>query len=172
MERAAQEVPAAGGVAEAVTGEIRVLEDRCGTCVLNPARTAIRLPVGRRAEFISQTRAEQDGFVVCHRTFGEDVPPGTREAMCRGYVNAYGLPPAVREALDRGIGHLVEVPDPLAAGKDRPEEEQDRYRQWLATGEVECAACGTTVRCANLESLPDHRCTERQRARRSPLPGN
>ncbi|RST09026.1 hypothetical protein EF910_02125 [Streptomyces sp. WAC07149] len=133
-ESAAQQAPAAGGVADAVTGEIRVLEDRCGTCVLNPAPTAISLPAGRRAEFIRQTRADEDGFVVCHRTFGDDVPRGTREAMCRGYVQAYGLPPAVQEALALGIGHVVEVPDPLAAGKRRPEEEQG-----AAAGRAEAA---------------------------------
>ncbi|WP_185899751.1 hypothetical protein [Streptomyces sp. WAC07061] len=159
-------------MADAVTGEIRVLAYRCGTCVLNPGRTAIPLPAGRRTDFIRQTRAEEDGFVVCHRTFGDDVPPGTREAMCRGYVNAYGLPPAVRKALDLGIGHLVEVPDALAPGKDMPEDEQDWYRQWLVTGELECADCGTTVQCTNLESLPPHRCAERQQARRSLLPGD
>ncbi|MER7338889.1 hypothetical protein ABT403_13710 [Streptomyces sp. NPDC000075] len=68
--------------------------------------------------------ADDDGFVVCHRTFGDDVPPGTCEAMCRGYIDAFGLPPFVQEALDTGVGRLVEVSDPLAAARETPEEEQ------------------------------------------------
>jgi hypothetical protein len=47
------------------------------------------------------------------------------------------------------------------------EEDQDWHKEWLATGYLECSDCGTRVRCANLESLPPHRCTERQRARRA-----
>ncbi|GAA1592897.1 hypothetical protein [Streptomyces globosus] len=112
--------PAPAGVADPATGEIRILARRCTTCVLNPARTAIPLPDGRRAEFVRGARDDEDGYVVCHKTFGDGVPPGTREAMCRGYIDAYGLPPAVRKALDLGIGHLEEVPEPCApAGRDK-----------------------------------------------------
>ncbi|MFD0352923.1 hypothetical protein ACFVHW_04125 [Streptomyces sp. NPDC127110] len=162
----AQQAPAyEGGVADRATGEIRILKDRCGTCVLNPAATAIPLGPGRRQEFVNKARAEENGYVVCHNTYGDEVPPGTRKAICRGFVKAYGLPPIMLMVLAMGNGHLVEVPDPMAA-KQQPEEMQDWYRHWLATGEVECADCGTTVRCENLETLPDHRCTERQRARR------
>ncbi|MEU6211843.1 hypothetical protein ABZ891_18295 [Streptomyces sp. NPDC047023] len=113
--------PEPAGVADLATGEIRILARRCTTCVLNPARTAIPLPPGRRAEFVREARDDEDGYVVCHQIFGEDAPAGTRAAMCRGYVNAYGLPPAVQDALDLGIGHLVEVPDPgTADAGDRP----------------------------------------------------
>ncbi|THA77816.1 hypothetical protein [Streptomyces sp. A0592] len=105
----------APGVADPATGEIRILARRCTTCVLNPARTAIPLPPGRREEFVREARYAEDGYVVCHQTFGDDVPPGTRAAICRGYANAYDLPPAVQEALDLGIGHLVEVPEPAPA---------------------------------------------------------
>lgn len=40
------------------------------------------------------------------------------------------------------------------------------YEEWFRTGKTRCDDCGTLVRCTNLESLPPHRCTERQRARR------
>ncbi|MFE6848311.1 hypothetical protein [Streptomyces sp. NPDC057686] len=121
----------APGVADPATGEIRILEDRCTTCVLNPARTAIPLPAGRRAEFVREARDDEQAYVVCHKTFGEDAPPGTREAMCRGYINAYGLPPAVRAALDFGIGHLVEVPKP---GTGTPPDGHRHGRAGAAAG--------------------------------------
>ncbi|MFJ3882414.1 hypothetical protein ACIPW5_33845 [Streptomyces sp. NPDC090077] len=156
-----------GGVADRDSGEIRVLEDRCSSCVLNPAHRAIPLPAGRRRSFIEQARAADDGYVVCHSTFGDGIPPGTRPAMCRGFVDAYGLPPIVQEAVAVGIARLVDVPDPMAAAKDLPEQEQPWYRSWLETGTLECADCRTRVRCDNLESLPQHHCTERQRARRA-----
>lgn len=47
------------------------------------------------------------------------------------------------------------------------DEDQAWYQEWLATGRLECSDCGTSVRCDNLESLPPHRCTERQQARRA-----
>lgn len=34
--------------------------------------------------------------------------------------------------------HLVEVPDPPAATRQGPEEEQE-YRKWLVTGALDCA---------------------------------
>ncbi|MCX5000971.1 hypothetical protein [Streptomyces longwoodensis] len=39
-------------------------------------------------------------------------------------------------------------------------------RDWYRTGRIQCADCGTSVRTRTLETLPKHRCTERQRARR------
>ncbi|MFK4122333.1 hypothetical protein [Streptomyces longwoodensis] len=39
-------------------------------------------------------------------------------------------------------------------------------RDWYRTGRIQCADCGTSVRTQTLETLPEHRCTERQRARR------
>lgn len=44
---------------------------------------------------------------------------------------------------------------------DRMDEES-----WFLTGKVRCADCGTTVRARTLESLPEHRCSERRRSRR------
>ncbi|CAK7288556.1 hypothetical protein [Streptomyces misionensis] len=38
---------------------------------------------------------------------------------------------------------------------------------WERTGRIRCADCGAMVRTQTLETLPAHRCTERQRARRA-----
>ncbi|MEU2358605.1 hypothetical protein ABZ599_37535 [Streptomyces misionensis] len=48
----------------------------------------------------------------------------------------------------------------------RAEADQIEVVDWERTGRIQCADCGTMVRTQTLESLPAHRCTERQRARR------
>lgn len=44
---------------------------------------------------------------------------------------------------------------------------ENEERDWQRTGRIPCSDCGTMVRTRTLESLPEHRCTERQRARRA-----
>lgn len=39
-------------------------------------------------------------------------------------------------------------------------------RDWYRTGRIPCHDCGTTVRTKTLETLPEHRCIQRQQARR------
>ncbi|MCX5000968.1 hypothetical protein [Streptomyces longwoodensis] len=48
----------------------------------------------------------------------------------------------------------------------RVEADEAEALDWQRTGRIQCADCGTSVRTQTLESLPEHRCTERQRARR------
>ncbi|MEW2615132.1 hypothetical protein AB0937_34110 [Streptomyces sp. NPDC047880] len=102
-------------VADPTTGEIRLLEDRCTTCVLNPAASAAPLRPGRRQQFIREVR-DCGGQIVCHSTVSPVVPDDFPAAMCRGFVDAYGLPQAAREAIELGVGHIVEVPDPTRTG--------------------------------------------------------
>ncbi|MFC8220400.1 hypothetical protein ACFUTY_19770 [Streptomyces sp. NPDC057362] len=102
-------------VADPETGEIRLLEDRCTTCVLNPAASAVPLRPGRRQQFIREVR-DCGGQIVCHSTMPPVVPEGFPAAMCRGFVDAYGLPQAVQEAIELGVGRIVEVPDPKRTG--------------------------------------------------------
>ncbi|MFD7995534.1 hypothetical protein [Streptomyces mexicanus] len=52
---------------------------------------------------------------------------------------------------------------------DRLHEEaliENEERDWYRTGQIRCVDCDTMVRTRTLETLPPHRCTERQRARR------
>lgn len=56
---------------------------------------------------------------------------------------------------------------------DRLHEEalaEDEERTWQQTGRIRCSDCGTSVRTATLVSLPDHRCSQRQAARRTTGP--
>jgi hypothetical protein len=43
----------------------------------------------------------------------------------------------------------------------------EEEREWERTGLIRCSDCGTRVRTRTLESLPEHRCIERQQANRS-----
>ncbi|MFH8254201.1 DUF6354 family protein [Streptomyces roseolus] len=99
-------------VADPGTGEIRVLSRKCDTCVLNPAATAVPLAPGRRKAFIEEARAHEDGSVICHSTLPPAAPPGTLAAMCRGFVDAYGLPAAAVEAIAHHGAHTREVDPP------------------------------------------------------------
>ncbi|BDM74929.1 hypothetical protein HEK616_84160 (plasmid) [Streptomyces nigrescens] len=94
-------------VADPETGEIRVLKDRCTTCVLNPAESAAPLAPGRLKQFVTETR-EADGHIICHSTLSPCAAEGTPAAMCRGFVDAYGLPTAAQLAIRAGFGNLVE----------------------------------------------------------------
>lgn len=44
----------------------------------------------------------------------------------------------------------------------RPPDDYDPAADFAATGSVLCDDCGTRVRPRTLESLPPHRCAERQ----------
>ncbi|MYS32899.1 hypothetical protein GT025_01980 [Streptomyces sp. SID4920] len=98
-------------MADPATGEIRLLEDRCTTCVLNPAAAAAPLRPGRLQQLIREVQ-DCGGQIVCHSTLRPVVPEGFPAAMCRGFIDAYGLPLAAQEAIELGVGHIVEVPDP------------------------------------------------------------
>ncbi|MDX3183503.1 hypothetical protein ACN6LF_001849 [[Kitasatospora] papulosa] len=44
--------------------------------------------------------------------------------------------------------------------------DENEERDWYRTGRIPCHDCGTTVRTETLETLPEHRCSQRQQARR------
>lgn len=109
-------------VADLETGEIRVLSRKCDTCVLNPAATAAPLAPGRRKAFVEEVR-DDGGHVVCHSTLHPAVPRDYPAAMCRGFVDAYGLPKAAVEAVEHFGAHILEVdPPPKRPDRDLPAE--------------------------------------------------
>ncbi|WP_329142892.1 hypothetical protein OIU91_04395 [Streptomyces sp. NBC_01456] len=48
----------------------------------------------------------------------------------------------------------------------RDEADLQEEREWQRTGRIRCSDWGTIVRTETLETLPDHRCSQRQQARR------
>lgn len=68
------------------TGRLRMLSEKCSTCIMRPANDGrINLRAGRLKEFIDSA-LDNDSYVVCHSTlYREDVKP----AICRGFADAY-----------------------------------------------------------------------------------
>lgn len=90
------------------TMRLRMLSEKCSSCILRPARDGrILLSPDRLKEFID-TAVETDSYVVCHSTlYREDVKP----AICRGFADAYDTR-ALR--MGRLLG-FEEVPPPAVA---------------------------------------------------------
>lgn len=44
---------------------------------------------------------------------------------------------------------------------------ENEERDWQRTGVIPCSDCGARVHAITLDSLPEHRCTERQLAHRT-----
>nr|WP_239085253.1 hypothetical protein [Streptomyces halstedii] len=108
-------------VADPETGEIRVLSRKCDTCVLDPAATAAPLRQGRRKAFVEKT-LDGGGHVVCHSTTFPAVPHDYPAAMCRGFVDAYGLPAAAAETVADLGAHIREVDPPREPRRTPPTE--------------------------------------------------
>lgn len=67
------------------TFRLRMLSERCSTCVMRPAGERIAIGNQRTREFI-RTALESESYVVCHSTlYRDDVAP----AICRGFADAY-----------------------------------------------------------------------------------
>lgn len=85
-------------------GMIHVVSEKCGTCVLRPGNL-MHLQEGRLKDLI-ETNLRADTAFACHQTI---YGGAEQEALCRGYVDAYGdsVTP-VRVA--RLFGAIKEVP--------------------------------------------------------------
>lgn len=91
--------------------------------MLNPAATAVPLQPGRRKAFIEetgQTTATSSATAPCPPA----VPPGAPAAMCRGFVDAYGLPEAVGEAIHDFGARLVEVEPPQKSSRSQTADDK------------------------------------------------
>lgn len=66
-------------------GRIHILSERCTTCVFRPGNL-MHLPPGRLQDLVESNRAADTAF-ACHQTIYGQTPD---EALCRGYVDAYG----------------------------------------------------------------------------------
>lgn len=68
------------------TLRLRMLSEKCSTCILRPASDGrIPLRAGRLKEFLDEA-LESESYVVCHSTlYRDDVKP----AICRGFADSY-----------------------------------------------------------------------------------
>ncbi|MFE7113959.1 hypothetical protein ACFU99_00830 [Streptomyces sp. NPDC057654] len=110
-------------VADEQTGEIRVLEDECTTCIFRPDSPFHHgqpggVQSGRIAR-MTQEAIQNQGHIVCHNTIGTE-----KGAICRGFADRWGKHSlAIR--LGTALGTLTEVPDPKEDTSDLTDSTRD-----------------------------------------------
>lgn len=87
-------------------GKVHVLSEKCATCIFRPGNL-MSLEPGRVKGMVDGSLAENTA-ITCHATLYQSEVP---EALCRGFVDAYGdRSPVLRMA--QAMGVLEEVPPP------------------------------------------------------------
>lgn len=69
-------------------GRLHVLAERCSTCVFRPGNL-MHLSEGRLAD-LAKSNLDAESALVCHKTLPYGDHPEMGEALCRGFVDAYG----------------------------------------------------------------------------------
>lgn len=91
-------------VADPARREVRVMAERCRSCIYRP--DGLQLEPGALAR-LTRTTAQAEGHLVCHETW-MDVEQDVPGAICRGYLDASGdRSLAVRIA--HALGRIVDV---------------------------------------------------------------
>lgn len=70
------------------TGRLRVMEDKCSTCIFRPGNLMYLTP-GRVAQMVEETRADPYGHITCHHTLPWADPRQEKGAVCRGWWDGY-----------------------------------------------------------------------------------
>lgn len=107
------------GVCDPDTGKVRVLDDKCGTCVFRP-HNLMRLRPGRLRSMV-QEAVDNGTWITCHTTLPYHPDHPGWSAVCRGFFDAHRhqsqmLRIAVR--LDRIVEVSLPAPSPLGAHDD------------------------------------------------------
>lgn len=103
-------------VVDRTTGKVRVLSEKCATCLLRPGsghdpetiRTVIR------------ANLEAGGALTCHETLPYGPYPEFGEAVCRGFYESYRDQSQALQIAERLIGFTEVEPPP---DPRNPEEE-------------------------------------------------
>ncbi|MFD5319402.1 hypothetical protein [Streptomyces sp. NPDC127098] len=97
-------------VADALTGDVRVLAERCSTCILRPGNPYRRTMPQTVRDMIAEAAAVE-GHVTCHKTLPGVAPAGVEPAICRGYADAHGHR-SLALRFGAALGTLRELPPP------------------------------------------------------------
>jgi len=85
---------------------IRVLSERCATCILGGEKSITpHLARGRLKDLVERAA---DGHIPCHSTLSNTDP---HAAVCRGWYEAFGAQSNYMRVMER-LGGVVEVPLP------------------------------------------------------------
>ncbi|MFI8932486.1 hypothetical protein ACIG3E_33080 [Streptomyces sp. NPDC053474] len=97
-------------VADESTGEVRVLSERCSTCIFRPGNPFRTTMPSRIRDMVADAVAE-GGHVTCHSTLPGSAPADVAPAICRGFADTYGHR-SLALRLGAAVGTLREVPPP------------------------------------------------------------
>lgn len=101
-------------ILDAETGKPRLLDDKCETCIFRPGNP-MRLKPGRVRGMVRDAIGG-GGYITCHATLtGPHNPTRTRNAICRGFYDAYAHLSNVLRVFGR-LGGFTEVAPPPKEG--------------------------------------------------------
>ncbi|MFJ4276264.1 hypothetical protein ACIP29_37625 [Streptomyces coelicoflavus] len=83
------DAPACVPVADEATGEIRLLSERCSTCIFRPGNP-FRTTMPERIRSMVADAVVDEGHVTCHSTLPGSAPAAAEPAICRGFADTYG----------------------------------------------------------------------------------
>lgn len=96
-------------VVDSATGYLRVLSERCSTCIFR-AGNPMHLEPDRLQKMIHQALGNGD-WIICHQTLSYGDNPDCGGAICRGFFDGYGNLSTLI-LLARMYDVIVEVPPP------------------------------------------------------------
>ncbi|MFH8993222.1 hypothetical protein [Streptomyces sp. NPDC017940] len=97
-------------VADETDGEIRLLSERCSTCIFRPGNS-LRTTMPERIRSMVADAVAAEGHVTCHATLPGSTPAGVEPAICRGFADTYGGRSLALRFGD-ALGLIREVPPP------------------------------------------------------------
>jgi hypothetical protein len=97
-------------VADEATGEVRLLSERCSTCIFRPGNPFRATMPARVRNMIADAVADE-GHVTCHSTLPGSSPADVEPAICRGFADTYG-DRSLALRLGDALGLIREVPPP------------------------------------------------------------
>lgn len=90
-------------------GKLRVLTEKCGTCIFRPGNL-MHLEPGR-LRGMTEEAVRQGGYITCHDTLTYGANPDFGPAVCRGFYDAHGYRSNLVRIMQR-LGGIAEVAPP------------------------------------------------------------
>lgn len=97
-------------VTDEATGEVRLLSERCSTCIFRPGNP-FRATMPARVREMIQDAVANESHVTCHSTLPGSAPAVVEPAICRGFADTYG-DRSLALRLGSALGTIREIPPP------------------------------------------------------------
>lgn len=94
------------------TGRLRLLREKCTTCIYRPGN----LMHLARDGLAAITAEAKDSLITCHKTLPFVAPEGERPAVCRGWHDGHGERSRAVRIITEILGDPIEVDPPNTEG--------------------------------------------------------